>query len=63
MSDEKQPDDAAPRQVTIPRPPSQADVDLISSQQGMIEDEWSGEPMAPKETEGSAEAETEGQPT
>ena len=42
------PDDPPPKQGYIPRPPSQADVDLVSGQQGMIEDEWSGEPAAPQ---------------
>jgi len=63
MNDKKQPDDAPPKQGYIPRPPSKADVDLVSGQQGMIEDEWTGEPMDPKENEGPAEAETEGHPT
>jgi hypothetical protein len=63
MSDKKQPDDVPPKQVTIPRPPSKADVDLVSSQQGMIVDEWTGEPMDPKENEGPADAGTEGQPS
>ncbi|GGC62827.1 hypothetical protein GCM10011504_46250 [Siccirubricoccus deserti] len=28
----------------VPRPPTQADIDLISSQQGMVTDEWTGDP-------------------
>ncbi|MDB5372648.1 MAG: hypothetical protein JWP04_1290 [Belnapia sp.] len=39
--------DTAPQQGYIPRPPSQADVDLVSSQQGMITDEW-GEGPEPR---------------
>ncbi|MDO9710469.1 hypothetical protein [Paracraurococcus lichenis] len=48
MSDDKRRGDPPPKQGYIPRPPTQADVDLVSSQQGMIEDEWSGEPTEPK---------------
>ena len=48
MSDDTPPDDLPPKQGYIQRPPSQADVDLVSSQQGMIADEWTGEP-APAE--------------
>ena len=48
MTDDRTPDDLPPKQGYIPRPPSQADVDLVSGQQGMIEDEWSGEPAAPQ---------------
>lgn len=36
--------DTAPKQGYIPRPPSQADIDLVSGQQGMIADEWSDGP-------------------
>ena len=48
MSDDKQQDDDAPKQGYIPRPPSQADIDRVSGQQGLIEDEWSGEPAPPE---------------
>jgi hypothetical protein len=48
MSDDKHPKDPPPKQGYIPRPPSQADVDLVSSQQGLIEDEWTGEPAPPE---------------
>jgi hypothetical protein len=48
MSDDRTPDDLPPKQGYIPRPPSQADIDLVSGQQGMIEDEWSGEPVPPE---------------
>ena len=50
MSDDRTPEDLPPKQGYIPRPPSQADVDLVSEQQGMIEDEWTGEPPAPEGT-------------
>jgi hypothetical protein len=50
MSDDRKPADLPPKQGYIPRPPSQADIDLVSGQQGMIEDEWTGEPPA---TEGT----------
>ncbi|MBL6453814.1 hypothetical protein JMJ55_00680 [Belnapia sp. T6] len=53
--------DDAPKKPHIPRPPSQADIDLVSSQQGMVSDEWTGEP-APKPPS-PPEAETEGQPS
>jgi hypothetical protein len=46
----------------IPRPPSQADIDLVSSQQGMVSDEWTGDAPAPKPPS-PPEAETEGQPS
>ncbi|WP_157033491.1 hypothetical protein [Belnapia moabensis] len=45
----------------IPRPPSQADIDLVSSQQGMVSDEWAEAP-APKPPS-PPEAESEGQPS
>ena len=48
MTDETPPTDLPPKQGTIPRPPSQADIDLVSGQQGMVEDEWSGEPPRPE---------------
>jgi hypothetical protein len=48
MSDAPKPEDLPPKQGYIPRPPSQADVDLVSGQQGMIEDEWGGEPAPPE---------------
>ncbi|TDH62234.1 hypothetical protein E2C06_12655 [Dankookia rubra] len=56
MSDDPKPDDLPPKQGYIPRPPSQADVDLVSGQQGMIEDEWGGEPAGqplPPEEDGT----------
>lgn len=44
----------------IPRPPSDADVEQVSDQQGMITDEWA---PTPSPTEGGeAERDTEGQP-
>lgn len=48
MSDDQRRGDPPPKQGYIPCPPTQADLDLVSSQQGMIEDEWSGEPADPK---------------
>jgi hypothetical protein len=48
MSDDRKPADLPPKQGYIPRPPSQADIDRISEQQGMIEDEWTGEPAPPE---------------
>lgn len=49
MADDKRPKpDAAPRPGYIPRPPSQADIDLVSSQQGMVSDEWTGDGPAPQ---------------
>ncbi|SDB72780.1 hypothetical protein [Belnapia rosea] len=53
--------DDAPPKPRIPRPPSQADIDLVSSQQGMVSDEWAEAP-APKPPS-PPEAETEGQPS
>ena len=48
MTDDRTPDDPPqdlpPKQGYIPRPPSQDYIDLVSGQQGMIEDEWAGEP-------------------
>ncbi|WP_158292469.1 hypothetical protein [Paracraurococcus ruber] len=50
-------DDAAPKPPAIPRPPGKDALDLLSSQQGMIEDEWSGEPApADKAAAGAAAA-------
>jgi hypothetical protein len=48
MSDDRTPEDLPPKQGYIPRPPSQADIDRVSEQQGMIEDEWTGEPAPPE---------------
>jgi hypothetical protein len=36
----------APRDTYIPKPPSKEEVDQISREQGMITDEWAGEPPA-----------------
>ncbi|MCB4824613.1 hypothetical protein [Roseicella aerolata] len=63
MTDDKRREDPPPRQGYIPRPPSQADVDLVSGQQGLIEDEWTGEPAGPKEKPGPEEADPEKQPS
>ncbi|MFC7475854.1 hypothetical protein ACFQS7_15900 [Dankookia sp. GCM10030260] len=50
MSDDTPPEDLPPKQGYIPRPPSQADVDLVSGQQGMIADEWAAEPAPDGDT-------------
>jgi hypothetical protein len=63
MTDDKRREEPPPRQGYIPRPPSQADIDLVSGQQGMIEDEWTGEPPAPKGKPGPAEADPEAHPS
>jgi hypothetical protein len=63
MTDPKHPEDPPPRPGYIPRPPSPADIDLVSGQQALIEDEWTGEPAVPKDKPGSAEAETEAHPS
>src|SRR3712207_9377935 len=36
----------APRQTYMPKPPSKEEVDQISREQGMIADDWTGEPSA-----------------
>jgi len=52
MPQDKRPEeDSRPRQSYMPRPPSQADIDLVSEQQGMVEDEWTGEPAPPHQQE------------
>lgn len=60
-------DPAKPQTPHIPRPPSQADIDLVSSQQGMVTDEWAEapKPKAPSPPDGRTEAEaaTEEQPS
>ena len=35
-----------PRDTYIPKPPSKEEVDQVSREQGMISDEWTGEPPA-----------------
>ena len=48
MAGEKN-DDAAgapPRDTYMPKPPSKEEVDQVSREQGMISDEWTGEPSA-----------------
>ena len=39
-------DGAEPRQTYMPKPPSKEEVDQVSREQGMIADEWAGEPSA-----------------
>ena len=51
MADGTNGDDAAagappPRDTYIPKPPSKEEVDQVSREQGMISDEWAGEPPA-----------------
>jgi hypothetical protein len=45
MADGKD-DNEAPRDTYIPKPPSKEEVDQVSREQGMISDEWTGEPPA-----------------
>lgn len=37
---------APPRDTYMPKPPSKEEVDQVSREQGMISDEWTGEPSA-----------------
>ena len=47
MAGEKSGDDGAPpRRTYMPKPPSKGEVDQISREQGMIADDWTGEPSA-----------------
>ncbi len=47
MAVDKDDNDAAPpRQTYMPKPPSKEEVDQVSREQGMIADEWTGEPSA-----------------
>ena len=43
---EKDGGEAPPRDTYIPKPPSKEEVDQVSREQGMISDEWAGEPPA-----------------
>ncbi len=45
MAEDKN-DDAPPRQTYMPKPPSKEEVDQVSREQGMIADDWTGEPSA-----------------
>jgi hypothetical protein len=36
----------APRQTYMPKPPSKEEVNQVSREQGMIADDWTGEPSA-----------------
>ena len=57
MAGEKGDDDAGPpRQTYMPKPPSKEEVDQVSREQGMISDEWTGEPSAELATDGGAPA-------
>jgi hypothetical protein len=55
MAEDKN-DDAPPRQTYMPKPPSKEEVDQVSREQGMISDEWTGEPSAEPATGGGAAA-------
>jgi len=44
-------DEGKPRQGYIPHPPSKADIDRVSGQQGMITDEWTGPQATPRPAE------------
>jgi len=48
MAGEKNDGTAAtpPRDTYMPRPPSKPEVDQVSREQGIISDEWAGEPSA-----------------
>lgn len=35
-----------PRETYMPKPPSKEEVDQVSREQGMIADDWTGEPSA-----------------
>ena len=37
-----------PRRTYMPKPPSKEEVDQVSREQGMIADDWTGEPSANK---------------
>jgi hypothetical protein len=61
-------DDAPPppRQTYMPKPPSKEEVDQVSREQGMISDEWTGEPSAseaedPADETGSPEGSSPGE--
>ena len=55
----------APRQTYMPKPPSKEELDQVSREQGMIADDWTGEPSAAeaeKPAEESAAPENEPPP-
>ena len=54
MAEDKN-DDAPPRQTYMPKPPSKEEVDQVSREQGMIADEWTGEPSASEAGQEAAE--------
>ena len=67
MADDQKPQgDAAGGQTKagyIPRPPTKADVDQVSSQQGMITDEWSeGPELRPRPDTKKEPADPEAEP-
>ena len=47
-------DDAPPRRTYMPKPPSKEEVDQVSREQGMVTDDWTGEPPAGGDAEGKA---------
>ena len=61
MAEDKN-DDAPPRQTYMPKPPSKEEVDQISREQGMIADDWTGEPSASEGGGPGAGGGAEGEP-
>jgi hypothetical protein len=57
MAGERDDDDGAPppRQTYMPKPPSKEEVDQVSREQGMIADDWTGEPSASEAEKMSAD--------
>jgi hypothetical protein len=48
--------DDPPRQTYIPKPPSKEEVDQVSREQGMIADDWTGEPPGGERAQNAGEA-------
>lgn len=61
MAGEKNDGTAAvpPRDTYMPKPPSKQEVDQVSREQGMIADEWTGEPSAAERDSPRQEGETD----
>jgi len=56
MADDPKDDaEAAPRQTYMPKPPSKAEVDQVSREQGMISDEWASGPTTAEGDTGAAD--------
>ena len=49
-----------PRRTYMPKPPSKEEVDQVSREQGMIADDWTGEPSASEGGRASGDAERPG---